>query len=134
MKQLKIYLEEEYSSKEVLPKSAIGQAIAYALGRWKYMERYLENGEVEIDNNLVENSIRPVALGRKNYLFAGSEQGAKWGAMIYTLLSSAIRNGHEPLAYLTDVLRRLPTTKTSQLSGLFPANWKPNPPSELDLI
>ena len=98
------------------------------------MERYLENGEVEIDNNLVENSIRPVALGRKNYLFAGSEQGAKWGAMIYTLLSSAIRNGHEPLAYLTDVLRRLPTTKTSQLSGLFPANWKPNPPSELDLI
>lgn len=134
MKQLKIYLEEQYSSKEVLPKSAMGQAIAYALGRWKYMERYLENGEVEIDNNLVENSIRPVALGRKNYLFAGSEQGAKWGAMIYTLLSSAIRNGHEPLAYLTDVLRRLPTTKTSQLSGLFPANWKPNPPSELDLI
>ena len=134
MKLLKKYLDEQYNSGEVLPKSAMGQAISYALGRWKYMERYLENGEVEIDNNLVENAIRPVALGRKNYLFAGSEQGAKWGAMIYTLLSSAMRNGHESLAYLTDVLRRLPTTKTSQLSGLFPCNWKANPPSELDLI
>ena len=134
MKAMKIYLDEQYNCGEVLPKSAIGQAISYALGRWKYMERYLEDGLVEIDNNLVENAIRIVALGRKNYLFAGSEQGAKWGAMIYTLLSSAIRNGHEPLAYLTDVLRRLPTTKTSQLSELFAVNWKPNPSSELDLI
>ena len=134
MKSIKTYLEEQYNSGQVLPKSAIGGAISYALGRWKYMERYLEDGLIEIDNNLVENAIRIIALGRKNYLFAGSEQGAKWGAMIYTLLSSAIRNGHEPLEYLTDVLRRLPTTKTSQLSDLFAANWKPNPSSELDLI
>jgi len=134
MKRLKTYIDELYNSKEVLPKSAMGQAVAHALGRWKYMERYLEDGLIEIDNNLVENAIRPVALGRKNYLFAGSEQGAKWGAMIYTLLSSTMRNGHEPLAYLSDVLRRLPTTKISQLPELFPCNWKPNPPSELDLI
>jgi len=58
------------------------------------MERYLEDGEVEIDNNLIENAIRPVALGQKKYLFAGSEEGAKWGAVIYTLRGSAIRHGH----------------------------------------
>jgi transposase len=134
MRELKSYLEEQYNSMQVLPKSAIGQAIKYALGQWKYLERYLDDGRVEIDNNLVENAIRPVALGRKNYLFAGSEQGAKWGAIIYTLLGSAIRHGHNPLDYLTDVLRRLPDSKTSQLHQFFPANWTKAPESELDLI
>ena len=134
MAKMKTYLDEQYDSKQVLPKSAIGIAIGYALGQWKKMERYLNNGMVEIDNNLVENAIRPVAIGRKNYLFAGSEQGAKWGAMIYTFLASAARQGHNPLEYLADVLRRLPETKTSQLHELFPANWSPRPPSKLDLI
>jgi len=134
MTELKTYLDEVYDSKQVLPKSAIGIAIRYALGQWWKIERYLENGTVEIDNNLVENAIRPVALGRKNYLFAGSEQGAEWGAMIYTFLASATRHGHNPMEYLADVLRRLPDTKKSQLHELFPANWSPRPPSELDLI
>ena len=134
MSQLKTYLDEQYDSKQVLPKSAIGIAIRYALGQWFKMERYLQDGTVEIDNNLVENAIRIVALGRKNYLFAGSEQGAKWGAMIYTFLSSAMRHGHNPLDYLADVLRRLPDTKKSQLHELFPANWSPRPASDLDLI
>ena len=134
MAKMKTYLDEQYDSKQVLPKSAIGIAIGYALGQWKKMERYLNNGMVEIDNNLVENAIRPVAIGRKNYLFAGSEQGAKWGAMIYTFLASAARQEHNPLEYLSDVLRRLPETKTSQLHELFPANWSPRPPSKLDLI
>jgi len=134
MTELKTYLDEEYDSKQVLPKSAIGIAIRYAIGQWWKIERYLEDGSVEIDNNLVENAIRPVALGRKNYLFAGSEQGAEWGAMIYTFLASATRHEHNPLEYLADVLRRLPETKISQLHELFPVNWAPRTPSELDLI
>lgn len=134
MADLKTYLDEEYDSKQVRPKSAIGIAIKYAIGQWWKIERYLNDGTVEIDNNLVENAIRPVALGRKNYLFAGSEQGAKWGAMIYTFLASATRHGHNPLEYLADVLRRLPDTKKSQLHELFPANWSPRPVSDLDLI
>jgi len=89
---------------------------------------------VEIDNNLVENAIRIVALGRKNYLFAGSEKGAQWAAMIYTFVSSAIRQGHNPLEYLTDVLRRLPDIKPSNLHQLFPLNWTPAPPNEYDMF
>ena len=134
MSELKTYLDEQYDSKQVLPKSAIGIAIKYAIGQWWKIERYLTDGTVEIDNNLVENAIRIVAVGRKNYLFAGSEQGAKWGAMVYTFLSSASRQGHNPLEYLADVLRRLPDTKKSQLHELFPANWSPRPTSDLDLI
>ena len=135
MNQLKTYLQTQYESGKVLPKSAIGQAIQYALGRWKYQERYLEDGSIEIDNNWIENSIRPVAIGRKNYLFAGSEKGAQWAAIFYTLLGSALRHGHNPLDYLTDVLRRLPDTKLSELEQFFPANWIPHQHhSPFDLI
>jgi len=134
MTALKTYLDQQQQSGRVLPKSAIGIAIRYARGQWWKLERYLEDGTVEIDNNLVENAIRPVALGRKNYLFAGSEQGAEWGAIIYTLVASAIRQGHDPVTYLADVLRRLPDTKKSQLHELFPVNWSPRPPTELDLL
>jgi transposase len=123
MKQLKIWLQENMP--KVLPKSAIGKAIAYALNRWKYLERYVENGKLEIDNNLVENAIRPVALGRKNYLFAGSEEGAAWAAILYSLFGSAIRHGHNPFDYLSDVLSRLPDLQVNQLEQLLPANWNP---------
>ncbi len=71
---------------QVVPKSAIGQAIDYTLSLWARLKRYVEDGRLEIDNNLVENSIRPVAIGRKNYLFAGSHNGARWAAIIYTIL------------------------------------------------
>ncbi len=134
MAALKSWLDNQYNSNEVLPQSAIGQAIRYALGRWKYQERYLNDGRIEIDNNLVENAIRIVALGRKNYLFAGSEQGAQWGAIIYTLLGSAARHGHNPIIYLTDILRRLPNTKLSQLNQLFPSNWSKAPQDVLDIL
>lgn len=134
MTALKTYLDQQHQSGRVLPKSAFGIAIRYALGQWWKLERYLDDGTVEIDNNLVENAIRPVALGRKNYLFAGSEQGAHWGAIVYTLVASAIRQGHEPVTYLADVLRRLPDTKKSQLHELFPVNWTPRPPADLDLL
>jgi hypothetical protein len=110
---------------KVLPKSKIGTAVQYALNRWKYIERYLEDGKLEIDNNLVENAIRPVAIGRKNYLFAGSPEGARWAAIIYSLVSSAANCGHNPLEYFKDVLQRLPDQPLTFLDELLPANWKP---------
>lgn len=110
---------------KVLPKSKIGQAVQYALNRWKYVKRYLDDGQLEIDNNLVENAIRPVALGRKNYLFAGSHEGAKWAAVLYSLISSAANCGHNPFEYLRDVLQRLPDQPLSHLDELLPPNWVP---------
>jgi len=123
MDQLKAWLLE--NKDKVLPKSKIGEAVNYALNRWKYMERYLDDGVLEIDNNLVENAIRPVAIGRKNYLFAGSPQGAKWAAIIYSLLASAANCGHNPSEYLKDVLMRLPDQPMNYLDELLPVNWKP---------
>lgn len=123
MDQLKAWLLENRD--QVLPKSSIGQAINYACNRWKYMERYLEDGKLEIDNNLVENAIRPVAIGRKNYLFAGSPQGAEWAAIIYSLLASAANCGHNPSQYLKDILLRLPDQPLSCLDELLPHNWEP---------
>lgn len=136
MTTLKDYLQKEYESGKVRPSSAIGKAIQYALGRWKYQVRYLDDGNVEIDNNLVENSIRPVAIGRKNYLFAGSETGAGWAAIFYTLLGSALRHGHNPLDYLTDILNRLPNTKINDLKQFFPDVWKAKnePVKDIDLL
>lgn len=83
---------------EVLPKSSVGQAIAYTLGLWPRLTRYVHNGQVEIDNNLIENSIRPVALGRKNYMFAGSHEAAQQAAMIYSFLGTCKINGVDPLS------------------------------------
>ena len=123
MEELYQYLEEQ--TDQVLPKSKIGQAINYALNRWKYVKRYLQDGKLEIDNNLVENAIRPVAIGRKNYLFCGSEQGAQWAALIYSLLASASNCGHNPLEYLKDVLQRLPDQPITHLDELLPTNWIP---------
>ncbi len=123
MDELKAWLLENRD--KVLPKSKIGEAINYACNRWKYMERYLEDGKLEIDNNLVENAIRPVAIGRKNYLFAGSPEGAKWAAIIYSLLSSAANCGHNPSEYLKDVLLRLPDQPLNYMDELLPVNWAP---------
>ncbi|MCP4269897.1 MAG: IS66 family transposase, partial [Candidatus Brocadiaceae bacterium] len=134
MEKLKEKLDDLHNDPQVLPGSAIGKAVHYALGRWKYQQRYLHDGKLEIDNNLVENAIRVLALGRKNWLFAGSEQGARWGAMIYTLVGSALRHNLNPLDYISDILRRLPDTKMDQLHTLFPVNWEKRPKSDLDLI
>lgn len=134
IKQIKTYLDKLHDNPVVLPKSAIGQAVQYALNQWPYLVRYLEDGQLEIDNNLVENSIRPVAIGRKNYLFAGSPTGAKWGAIVYTLVASAIRQGINPMDYLADVLRRIPDTKPSQYHTLFPCNWKAKPTERFDIL
>jgi transposase len=109
---------------EVLPKSAIGVAIGYTLCRWERLKRYINDGRYEIDNNPIENSIRPVALGRKNYLFAGSHEAAKSAAMIYSFLGTCKINDVNPADWLTDVLTRLPDHKANRLEELLPYNWK----------
>jgi transposase len=109
----------------VLPKSAIGQAIGYTLGQWVKLEKYASDGRLEIDNNLIENAIRPVAIGRKNYLFAGSHEGARRAAMIYTLVGTAKLHGVEPWHYLKDILGRLPDHPINRVADLLPQHWSP---------
>ena len=109
---------------QVMPKSAIGIALAYTLNLWNRLNGYLLDGKYEIDNNLIENSIRPVALGRKNYLFAGSHDAAQRTAMLYSFLGSCKMNDVEPSAWLKDVLTRLPDHKANKLHELLPNNRK----------
>jgi transposase len=108
------------NSVEVLPKSAIGKAITYMLGRWDKLSLYAQDGSLEIDNNLVENAMRPVALGRKNYLFAGSHEAAKRAGIVYSFVACCKNNGYEPYAWLEEILTKLPDTKKSELYKLLP--------------
>lgn len=122
MEELKQWAKEEYTN--VLPKTPIAEAMAYFLRRYQYLARYLDEGKLEIDNNLTENSIRPIALGRKNYLFAGSHQGAKRAAMFYSLLGCCKKMNLDPFQWLRDVLTRLPEHPVNQLEELLPHKWK----------
>jgi transposase len=117
------WLVNEYPT--VLPKSAIGKAFHYLIARYNKIYIYLQDGRLEADNNLIENSIRVVALGRKNYLFAGSHSGAEKAAMIYSLLGSCKLQDINPYDYLKDVLERLPQHPINRLHELLPPNWKP---------
>ena len=105
--------------------SGTAKALDYSLKRWAALTRYLDDGAVPIDNNWVENQIRPWALGRNNWLFAGSLRSGQRAAAIMTLIQSAKLNGHDPYAYLKDMLSRLPTQKNSAINELLPHNWKP---------
>jgi len=107
-----------------LPQSLMGQAISYALNQWPLLVRFLDHGEVEIDNNLVENAIRPTAVGKKNWLFFGSEEAGQRSAVIYTLIENCRLHGVEPYAYLKDVLQRLPSTTNQEVDQLTPLKWK----------
>ncbi len=107
-----------------LPQSPMGQAIGYALNQWSLLRGFLEYGEAEIDNNLVENAIRPTALGKKNWLFFGSEEAGQRSAVLYTLIENCRLQGVEPYTYLKDVLERLPRTTNREVSQLTPFNWK----------
>ena len=106
---------------EALPKSPLGKAIHYAKAQWATLLRYVDDGDVAIDNNAVERSIRGVAVGRKNWLFAGSAQGAHRAAVLYSLVESCKAEDVEPFAYFADVLTRT-TTATAQ--ELTPRAWK----------
>ena len=105
--------------------SAIAKAIDYTLRRWVALTRFLEDGRLPLDNNWVENQIRPVAIGRNNWLFAGSLRAGQRAAAIMSLIQSAKLNGHDPYAYLRDVMNKLPTWKNHQIGELLPHNWSP---------
>ena len=107
--------------------SATAKAVEYSLGRWAALVRYIEDGDLPIDNNHIENRIRPVALGRGNWLFAGSLRAGQRAAAVMTLVQSAKLNGHDPHRYLKDVLERLPTQPASRLEELLPHQWQPAP-------
>ncbi len=110
--------------RQKVPKgSATSKAIHYSLKRWPALIRYLDDGDIPIDNNWVENQIRPWALGRKNWLFAGSLRSGERAAAVMSLIQSAKNNGHDPYAYLKDVLERLPTQRVSAIGELLPHNW-----------
>jgi len=111
-------MKEQYG--QVAPKSSIGKAMAYSLKLWTRLIRYTENGDWHIDNNLVENSIRPVALGRKNYLFAGSHDAAQHAAMMYSFLGTCKLNEVEPFQWLRNTLQKIPDTRLSQVPTLLP--------------
>ena len=107
----------------VPPGSATMKAIDYSLKRWAQLTRFVDDGDVPISNNWVENQIRPIALGRSNWLFAGSLRAGKRAAAVMSLLHSARINGHEPYAYIRDVLERLPTHPSSRIDELLPHRW-----------
>jgi transposase len=109
---------------EVLPKSPIGQAVSYARGQWKALNRYTEDGGLDIDNNLAERVLRIVAIGRKNWLFAGSDAGAERAAVIYSLIASCKLCEIDPFEYLRDVLDRVSTLPASKIVELTPSGWK----------
>jgi hypothetical protein len=105
--------------------SATAKAIDYTLNRWRALTRYLQDGELPSDNNWVENQIRPIAVGRSNWLFAGSLRVGQRAAAVMSLLHSARIGGHDPYAYLKDVLERLPTQPARRIDELLPHHWQP---------
>lgn len=107
----------------VLPKSPVGQALQYVLPRWDGLVRYCENGALSIDNNLSERSVRPVAIGRKNYLFMGSDNGGKAAAIFYSMMASAKANQVEPFGYVRDLLVQLSRHSPPAVAALLPNTW-----------
>jgi hypothetical protein len=121
---------------DALPKSPIAIAVRYALNQWSGLCRYVEDGRLAIDNNAAERALRGIAIGRKNWLFAGSEAGGRTAAVLFTMIGSAVRNDLDPWAYLNDVLQRLAVLRDSVTGGsreellvLLPNRWQP-PPSD----
>lgn len=112
------WMKEEHP--KVTPKSPIGKALAYSLKRERELTAFLADGRLEIDNNKIENEIRPIALGRKNYMFAGTHESAQRIAMIYSLLATCKVNGVEPMAWLTHALQELPNRHVNNIEDLLP--------------
>lgn len=108
----------------VLPKSPMGQAITYALNQWEALCVYTTDGDLAIDNNAAENALRRVAIGRKNWLFCGSDNGGHTAAILFSLIATCQRHNVEPFAYLRDVLTRIAATPMSQLDQFLPDQWK----------
>ena len=113
----------ELVRRRTLPQGLLGQAIDYALKRWSALTQFVEDGALEIDNNLIENAIRPSALGKKNWLFIGHPEAGERSAIIYTLLGSCRRHGINPFDYLKDLFTRLPAAKITVIKSFTPAAW-----------
>ena len=109
--------------RQILPKSNLGKAVAYALERWEELALYAYEGRVEIDNNPCERAIRPTAVGKKNWLFIGEAKAGNRSAIVYTLIECCRRRGVDPFAYLRDVLTRLPVATNRTVGGLTPGAW-----------
>lgn len=124
LKELGLWMQQAYT--KVLPQSAIGKALFYCLNRWEKLSLYATTSILNIDNNSVENSLRGVAIGRKNYMFAGSHAAAQRAAMFYSLLSTCKNYGINPYAWLHDVLKRIATHPINRINELLPQNWKPD--------
>jgi hypothetical protein len=120
--QMHAWLTEQ--QKQALPKSLIGQAIGYALNQWQALCRYSSDGTLDIDNNASERLMKLVAIGRKNYLFVGSDEGGRRAAVLYSFVATCKRHDVDPEAWFTDVLARVPTTPISQLTQFLPHHWK----------
>ncbi len=116
------WLESEHS--RVLPKSPIGEAIGYARNQWSALRRYVEVDFLEIDNGASERGLRPVAVGRNNWLFLGSDRGGRTAAILMGLCASCKRSGVEPWAYLRDVLERISTHPARGIEDLLPDRWQ----------
>jgi transposase len=126
VKRIERVLIKLKASGRQLPQSPLGTALDYALGLWPALEVYLADGRVEIDNNLVENSIRPTAIGKKNWLFVGEADAGERSAIIYTVIECCRRRGLNPFAYLKDVFGRLPNMTNRQIPDVTPAAWQKN--------
>lgn len=122
LEQFRRWLEGHFP--RLLPQSPLGQAFGYALRHWAALVRYTESGVLVPDNNVLEQAIRPIAMGRKAYLFAAAERGGHVAATLYSLLGTCRLNGVEPYAYLKDVLERLPAYPVNRVAELLPFNWK----------
>ena len=119
-----IYKWLELYKPQTAPKSLLGKAISYALSQWSTLTPYIKEGRLEIDNNRSERCIKSIVIGRKNYLFMGSERGGQAAATLYSLIETCKQNNVDPLAYLADVLEKIPTYPNKKIKDLLPYNWK----------
>lgn len=119
-----IYEQLQQDRQLVRAGSALGEAIHYTLSQWAKLTVYLDHPQTRIDNNLTERSIRPCKLGAKNWLFIGHPKSGHRSAVIYTSIESCKRHGIEPQAYLTDLLKKLPTMTNHEAVELTPDKWK----------
>ena len=118
---------ELQANPRLLPQSSLGKAVHYFLNEYTAVVGYLRDGRFEIDNNIVENDVRPSAVGRRRWLFIGHPDAGWRSAVIYTIIQSCRRRGINPQEYLTDVLGRLPSMKNHQVKDVLPSRWKPTP-------
>ena len=126
--RIKAWLDAEQQT--VLPRSPMGQAIEYALNQWNALCVYATEGFLAIDNNAAERAMKRVAIGRKNWLFAGNDRAGETTALLYTLIASAERHGVDPQRYLTSVFAKLPFTPESEIDQFLPDVWKQDDAAE----